>query len=262
MGDSFLVQSKFPRRFFLAQGTRLFALGSLGALVAVLARPGTSFGQDWRNLFDSKPQGGHGTVKELRGRASANGRPLRFGERVNSGEKVEVSADSRLILSLSDNTIMRINANTLVTLEMSTRRTGFFKLVWGSLLTVMPIGNRYLVHLPSAVVGIKGTVFFHQIYRPGEKFAFDQNFIRVEIPEGINEYFCLCNGLADFMGGQAGSPFFSDKSEYHNSYYIDPRLPDPMVEAPQLNHTDQHIIDLVALQDGAKHTTQFLDKYR
>lgn len=42
---------------------------------------------------------------------------------------------------------------------------------------------------------------------------------------------------------------------------IDPRLPNPMVEAPQLNHTDEEILDLVDRQEGPKHDTGFLDAY-
>ena len=248
MNESSQPPRRLSRRFFLAEGTRLCALGSLGALGAALARPGTAEAQDWSKLIASKPQGGQGRVKELRGLASAGGRALALGDQVRSGEEIEVAAQSRLILSLSDNTIMRINAHTRVTLELGTRRTGFFRLVWGSLLTVIPTGNRYLVHLPSAVVGIKGTVFFQQIYRTGEKFAFDEQAQRVTLPEGISEYFCLCNGLADFLGGPSATPTFSDKAQYHNSYYIDPRRSDPLVHAPQLNHTDRQILDLIALR--------------
>ncbi len=236
-------------------------MGSLGALTAALASPGTSFGLDWASLVGSKPQGGHGKVKDLRGRSRAGGRPLGVGDRVESGEQIVVEPRGWMILSLSDNTIMRINANTTVTLEIDANRRGFFRLLAGSLLTVMPTGNRYLVNLPTATVGIKGTVFFQQIYHPGERIAFDENNERVIIPRGISEYFCLCNGMADFMPSDQSTPFFSDISEYHNSYYIDPRLPNPMVEAPQLNHTDEQILELIDRQDGAKHDTAFLDAY-
>ena len=241
-------------------------MGSLAALTAALAFPGESLGLDWGQLIGSKPRGGHGKVKDLRGRSRAGGRALGVGDKVDSGEQIVVEPRSWMILSLSDNTIMRINANTTVTLEIAANRSGFFRLLAGSLLTVMPTGNRYIVNLPTATVGIKGTVFFQQIYHPGERIAFDPDNRKVIIPRGISEYFCLCNGMADFMPGDKtpsdpATPFFSDISEYHNSYYIDPRLPDPMVEAPQLNHTDAQIEELVARQDGPKHDTGFLEAY-
>lgn len=257
-----LRNGKISRRFFLAEGARLITYGSLGGLAAAMAWPGRAHGQDWGALFRSRPTGGHGTVKDLRGQASAAGRPLAAGARVASGEQIRVGPNSRLILSLSDHTILRINAGTVVSLEVGVSRTGFFRLLVGSLLTVLPTGNRYLVHLPTATVGIKGTIFFQQIYAPGETVAVDRDQGRVTIPEGIGEYFCLCNGLADFMGKLETTPFFSDDSYYHNSYYIDPRLPNPMVPAPQLNHTDEQIRDLIRRQDGPKHNTAFLDNYR
>lgn len=236
-------------------------MGSLGALTAALASPGTSHGLEWAALLGSRPQGGHGIVKALQGRARAEKRSLQVGKRVDSGELIEVGFNSWLILSLSDNTILRINANTTITLDIGANRRGFFRLLVGSLLTVMPTGNRYLVNLPTATVGIKGTVFFHQIYHPGERFAFDEENTKIRIPAGIREYFCLCNGMADFMTTAKIKPFYSDVSQYHNSYYIDPRLPNPMVEAPQLNHTDEEILDLVDRQEGPKHDTGFLDAY-
>jgi hypothetical protein len=236
-------------------------MGSLGALTAALASPGVSFGLDWASLVGSRPKGGHGIVKELQGRARAEKRSLKVGKRVESGELIEVGFKSWLILSLSDNTILRINANTTVTLDIGANRRGFFRLLAGSLLTVMPTGNRYLVNLPTATVGIKGTVFFHQIYHPGERFAFDEVNTKVRIPQGINEYFCLCNGMADFMSREEFRLFYSDVSVYHNSYYIDPRLPNPMIEAPQLNHTDEQILELIDRQEGTKHDTGFLDAY-
>ncbi len=83
----------------------------------------------------------------------------------------------------------------------------------------------------------------------------------MKIPEGINEYFCLCNGLADFFQGEEATAFYSDNSAYHNSYYIDPARPNPLVRAPQLNHTDQQILELIDLQDGPKHDSAWLRNY-
>jgi len=257
MGDA----PGMARRHLLAQGTRLLTMGSLGALFASLGLPAPAAGQDWATQSRVRHQGGHGTVKSMEGAASAAGRALAVGGRVNSGEEIRVAPGSLLILSLLDNTIMRINAGTVVTLEIGKNRMGLFRLLVGSLLTVMPKGNRYLAMLPTAVIGIKGTVFFQQIFHPGERVAQDETFSRVTLPEGIQEYFCLCTGLADYMTPRADALLFSDRSEYHNSYYIDPRAPNPMVKAPQLNHTDDQIRDLIQRQVGEKHNTGFLDAY-
>lgn len=257
----------FPRRYFLAEGTRLMAMGGLGAMLAGLGLPGEAAAQDWLSLLRGRREGGHGIVKKLVGRASATGRALQVGSRVESGEQVRVAGKSWMILSLSDNTILRANGEARFSLEISTRRTGLFRLLVGSLLAVMPRGNRYLVAMPTTTVGIKGTVFFHQIYHPDERLALDPNGKPVSIPPGIGEYFCLCNGQADFMRsefmqGDEARGFFSDDSIYHNSYYIDPRRENPLVKAPQLNHTDEQILELIDRQDGPKHDSRWIDSYR
>ena len=254
--------AEFPRRYFLAEGTRLLAMGGLGAMLEGLALPGEAAAQDWLTLLRSRQEGGHGIVKKLVGRASAPGRALRVGSRVESGEQVRVAGKSWMILSLSDNTILRANGEARFSLEISTRRTGLFRLLVGSLLAVMPRGNRYLVAMPTTTVGIKGTVFFHQIYHPDERLALDPNENPVKIPPGIGEYFCLCNGQADFMRGGQARQFFSDDSNYHNSYYIDPRRENPLVKAPQLNHTDEQILELIDRQSGPKHDSRWIDSYR
>ena len=255
-------QDKISRRYFLAEGTRLIAMGGMGALLAGMGWPEAAAAQNWLSLLKSKQKGGHGIVKKLKGAATASGRPLAVGSRVESGEDVRVDRKSWMILSLSDNTILRANSEAQFSLEISSKRTGLFRLLVGSLLTVMPRGNRYLVALPTATVGIKGTIFFHQIYHPNERMALDAKDNRVKIPSGINEYFCLCNGQADFMQGRDARKFFSDDSSYHNSYFVDPRQDNPLVRAPQLNHTDDQILELIDHQSGEKHDSGWIRAYR
>lgn len=249
------------RRYFLGVGTRLLAVGGPLAMLGGLGWPRPAQAFDWRALQRGNFNGGHGTVKDMSGAATAAGRRLAVGARVASGEEVRVERDSHVILSLSDNTILRIGARTVFTLDVGTQRRGFFRLLVGAVLTVMPHGNRYLVQMPTATVGIKGTVFFHQIYHPDEHTATDEKGAVVRIPANVREYFCLCHGWADFLKGEAAQPFFTDESSYHNSYFIDPARADPMVKAPQLNHTDTQIGRLIELQDGVKNDADWLRKY-
>ena len=252
------------RRFFLAEGTRLFTMAGVGgALIGGLGLADEAQAQGWRSLFRRTPKGGHGNVKKMIGEASAGGRRLKVGARVESGEEIRVARQGMMILSLADNTIFRINGEARFQMHTSKRRrTGFFRLLLGSILTVMPRRNRYLVQMPSASIGIKGTIFFHQIYGEEEFFASDYGGKVVALPEGITEYFCLCNGLADFLKTDEEKAFFSDVSKYHNSYYIDPRQAKILVKAPQLNHTDDEILELIEFQEGPKHDTQWIDDYR
>ncbi|MDH4246769.1 MAG: FecR family protein [Deltaproteobacteria bacterium] len=252
---------RISRRYFLAQGKRLLTLSSLGALFGALGLPRSTAGQDWSQLASQRPRGGFGTVKDIAGEASAAGRVLRKNSRVESGERIQVEVGGRLILSLSDNTIMRINGNTVLELDIGSNRTGLFRLIVGSLLTVMPTKNLYLVQLPTAVVGIKGTVFFQQIFHPGETTALGMENKQLTIPQGIREYFCLCNGAVDFMNTGNLKAFYSDAAEHHNSYYIDPRQEGKLIKAPMVNHDDKQIRGLINLQEGPKHSSEFLDEY-
>ncbi|MEE8433838.1 MAG: FecR domain-containing protein [bacterium] len=252
------------RRFFLAEGTRLFTMAGVGgALISGLGVTDEASAQGWRSLFRRTPEGGHGRVKKVQGEATAAGRPLKVGDRVESGEEIRVGKQGTMILSLADNTIFRINGEAKFQVHTSQRRrTGFFRLLLGSILTVMPRRNRYLVQMPSASIGIKGTIFFHQIYGEEEFFASDYGGKIVALPEGISEYFCLCNGLADFLKTDEDKAFFSDVSKYHNSYYIDPKNSKILVKAPQLNHTDDDILELIEFQEEPKHDSRWIGDYR
>lgn len=262
MDEEYNSEGLTSRRYFLAQGTRLVtAAGLSGALMTGLGFPNEAEALDWRSMFRGRQEGGGGKVQKLKGRATANGRFLKVGDRVNSGEQILVSSAAHLIISMVDNTIFRINGAAQFVMHASQRKTGIFRLLMGSILTVMPKNNRYLVQMPSASIGIKGTVFFHQIYAPGETTALDQDRNRVTIPEGIGEYFCLCNGQADFMKSVEKGVLYQDTSTYHNSYYLDPRQPKLLVGAPQLNHIDAEILELIALQEGRKHDSKFLENY-
>ena len=75
------------RRYFLAEGTRLFAVGGLTALLAGLGLPTSVHAQDWRALLRGRPRGGEGKVKELKGSATAAGRPLAVGKGLNRAKK-------------------------------------------------------------------------------------------------------------------------------------------------------------------------------
>lgn len=250
------------RRFFLAEGTRLFTMAGVGgALIGGMGLADEAQAQGWRSLFRRTPKGGHGKVRRVRGEAFASGRRLKVGDRVESGEEIRVARKGTMTLSLADNTIFKISGEARFQVHTSKRRTGFFRLLLGSILTVMPRRNRYLVQMPSASIGIKGTIFFHQIYGEEDFFATDYTGKLVALPEGVDEYFCLCNGLADFIKTDEEKPFFSDESQYHNSYYIDPKQSKILLKAPQLNHTDEEILELIALQEGQKHDAKWIDTY-
>ena len=249
------------RRHLLASSLTVLQLGSAAALLGALLPSGTAWAQDWRALAGSEHVGGFGLVKRLQGRATAAGRELRLGARVESGMEVQVAENSRLILSLSDHTILRINPHTAVRLHIGARKTGLFHLLAGSILTVMPKNNRYLVQMPTATIGIKGTVFFHQIFRAGERVATDEQNNSVSIPKGINEYFCLCNGLAEFLSPAADKMLYEARAKHHNSYYLDPNQSDPLRKAPQINHTDRQIRALIELQEGPQHDKSWLEAY-
>ncbi|MCH8075850.1 MAG: hypothetical protein IIC13_13490 [SAR324 cluster bacterium] len=76
------------RRFFLAEGTRLFTMAGVGgALIGGLGLADEAQAQGWRSLFRRTPKGGHGNVKKMIGEASAGGGGSRWGTGWNRARK-------------------------------------------------------------------------------------------------------------------------------------------------------------------------------
>lgn len=257
------MTAKFvTRREVLRTGGRvLVAAGAgLGAHALVGASPAQAV--DWSSIWRKKKDaGGYGIVRTLEGEAFVGNSPLRVGNRVASGESVTVAPNSRLILNMSDRSVFQFTGPASLELILTMMREGIIKLIEGALLAVIPFGSRFLASGPTATVGIKGTVFYHEVYRQEQPMLQTMEG-PMRAPKQAAEYFCNCNGVVEYQDKRTNKPFFESRVEHHQSFFIDPTRPGKLIEAPMANHTDDEILRLIALQEGEKHDATWIERYR
>ena len=247
------------RRRFLASGGKTLlagsALGGLGA--SLLSQPAHAI--DWSTLRKLMEGDGYGMVSTLVGEATADGRSLEVGSRVSSGAKVDVGPAGRLIMKMSDRSVFQFTGPASLNLILSMMREGLLNLLYGALLAVVPRDSHYLVGGPTGTVGIKGTVFYREVF--GKETTTVQGMRgMLAIPEGAKEYSCNCNGEIEYLDKTGAQPFLTDRAEYHNSYFISPAMPGRLIKAPMVNHNDEEIKALIAIQDGDKHDAAWIDR--
>ncbi len=246
------------RRHFLASGSKTLLAGSVLGSASLLSQPAHAI--DWsaiRKLMESE---GYGMVSILVGEASADGRSLEVGSRISSGAKVEVGPASRLIMKMSDRSVFQFTGPASLNLILSMMREGFLNLLYGALLAIVPRDNHYLVGGPTGTVGIKGTVFYREVFAP------DVTTVQamegpMAIPDGAKEYSCNCNGEIEYLDKAGKQLYKTDRAEHHNSYFINPAMPGRLIKAPMVNHNDDQIKALIAMQDGEKHDATWIDRF-
>ena len=248
------------RRFLAGGGSALLKGAALAGLGAPLL-PATGHGMDWKSLRELMGPAGFGMVNSLIGEASADGRPLSVGSRIDSGARIEVSPAGRLIVNMSDRSVFQFTGPATLDLLLSMMREGVLNLLLGALLAIVPSGNRYLVMGPMGAVGIKGTVFYREV------FAQEQTTVHgmegdLITPKGVRGYFCNCNGEVEYLERELNQkPLLTDRSQYHHSYYLTPAPRDRLIKAPMVNHNDGQIKALIALQEGKKHDASWIERY-
>jgi hypothetical protein len=249
----------WSRRGLFMAGTQVVGGITLAAAFERYAQAQGSDAIDWRGLFSSMPKGGTGKVKALTGIAFANARTLAVGATVASGEQLRVSKGSKLVVSVQDGTLLTLGGDAVLDFSVSEHKTGLLNLIAGSLLTVMPTGNRYLVGGPVATIGVKGTVVYRQVFTESEMTALESSGSKMKMPgRGLRDYCCTCNGAVDYVRNKDKSFIVSDAAEHHHAFFLDNEDPKLLRKFQQINHTDQDIKAAIDLQDGPKHDATFL----
>ena len=241
------------RRGLLLRGGGLITGASLG-----LGFPPTpAQALDWFGLAGKTMPEVSGTVRFLKGEAFANKRPLQLGSRVPPGALVTVSRRGKLIIAIANGSVFTLFGGSRLRLLLGRMRRGLLKLLAGALLLVAPKRGRYLVGGPQASFGIKGTVVFHQVFGPEDQTARTMKGT-IQVPSYAGSYFCTCNGAVDYLAPGRDHPYFSNRADYHNSFFIDGSKTGRIVKAPMLNHDDRDIRELTSYQDGPKHDISWL----
>ena len=251
------MDSGLTRRGLLRTAGKAALAGSVLGGITSLLRAGRADAVDWEKLLRTAKPEGYGIVKQLTGRAFSGGRRLNEGSRVESGEQIQVSKGGRLILTMSDQSLFQMFGPTTLDLILSMMREGILNLLFGSILSVVPRRNRYLVMGPTGTIGIKGTVFFRQVFPEDQVMARTMEG-QMRTPEGVHDYFCNCHGEVEYQKPETAETFYNDRSEYHNAFFLDPRTPGLLVKAPMINHNDKLIQAMIDLQEEPKHDATWL----
>ncbi len=176
------------RNILVLFGTAAF-LGGLGG-AWVLYRTYFADGSfDWERLSHMMPAGGRALIRSLAGGASTSMGPLGLDGEIASGERIRVEPEGVLILTLPDRTLFEIRGEAEVHLHVDQFSGGMYNLLLGSVLSVIPTGNPFVAAGPTASVGVKGTVFYRQVFDARMRTARTMEG-SMTLPEGISDYFC------------------------------------------------------------------------
>lgn len=205
---------------------------------------------------------GGGTVVALEGLAWVNGREAHLGGSVLAGEVVKGAPEASVVLRFPDNSLVKLKGEFEFRVDGG-ESSSFWALIKGALLAIVTKGSRYSLSTPTAVVGVRGTVFFHEVLRQKTLSGLSGAVIPAmgrapSPPPDAAEYFCLCNGHAVPSSLERKQ----DKeivSQYHTSFFVYPER-DGLRLVPGFlwNHTDREILDLVKHQEGPQHDMEWI----
>ena len=183
----------------------------------------------------SAPREWNSRVLSLQGEAVSSGKSLSVGDVVENKKEMEVSAGSRVILGLPDQSTLEVQSESRLTVALQDE--GGELLLKKGRLTAAIVQNRqrrYRLRMPAVEVGVRGTVFHAEtdwLGDPGKA------------------YYCLCFGEAVFQNEQ-GSRLLSLKTRDHSAFEIRQTGPAPLF-APtnqMASHSNPQIVRL--LQTG------------
>ncbi len=249
------------RRHVLSLGWKALSL-SLGATAILWVERTLAQTTEWKALLRRKPRGGKGEVLSVDGRFVANGKNLRKGSVIKSGAQITSSQKGELLLRLSDNSTMQLKGPVDFSFHIDGKNKGVLSLVRGAALVVVPSRKQYLVEGPTATLGIKGTVFYREVFdgQP-KKMNRDINNNPVDVPANAKDYFCLCNGEADYLNAKSATGTVTENANRkpHHSRFLKSEKKAGIIQAKQIiNHDDRDIKRLIELQKEPKHRSDWL----
>jgi hypothetical protein len=174
----------------------------------------------------------------MEGTVSVDGKPASIGQTVQPRAVVNTGAESLCQLIFDDKNILHISENAVVELDFTTVQKSI-NLKSGSVAGALkklakltdPKEYAMSIHTPSAVGGVRGTVFF----------------IKVEDP--ATTYACTCNGTLHYSDPQGGNAL-TVEAAHHKAYrYAASGGAFTTSDAGVLYHTDQ-MMELGAAKIG------------
>jgi hypothetical protein len=153
--------------------------GSLALIFLALAGAGCVWAG---GTAETGPVNPRGTIEYLEGEVLLNGDNAEIGQEVPLGATIETAESSYCEVVFAGRNIFRIEPLTVVRIEIEERqgtidlRQGAVAAVFQKLQRIRSSGGSFRLRTPTAVAGIRGTVFY----------------IRVE--DRHDTYICTCNG--------------------------------------------------------------------
>ena len=175
----------------------------------------------------SRPPG----LYRVRGTVRVNGRPVRRGQVVNPGDRVETGARSQAVFVIGQDAFLLRALGRLETAG-SGAFADLLRLSTGKLLSVFSAGQRR-IETPTATVGIRGTGIYLE-------------------SEDKRTYVCTCYGTVEVAPRDMPKMSETITTRHHEQprfIYADKSMPEDkmMPKAPVINHTDAELILLCLL---------------
>ena len=177
------------------------------------------------------------TVSYIEGDVFIDNKPADFGQIVEIGAVVRTGSSSLCDINFGTANIFRIEADTITKISIGPENReieiekGGIQAVFDKLKTFGTGTGDFAVRTPSAIAGIRGTVFY----------------IRVENPRST--YFCTCHGT--IRQGGRGESEQKDVSAYHHKAYRYTKSGDTVtVEQGTLLYHDDAMMDALAAKIG------------
>lgn len=256
-----LLRQVLDRRQALKIGSKIMIVSAavMGTGGTLLAKENKDF---WGGFFRSESKPGQAEIIYANGRVFANGKPAKVGQKIPFLTTIRVPKRTVVRLRFPDESVVEVRGDAKFVVEIQKSSGGFLQLLWGAILAVVPQDkvNPYVIKGPTAVVGIKGTVFYMEVFPPGQTTSSFGNGT-VEHPPGFKEYFCLCHGDADFIQPDSFQIAKTEEKVYHHkAYFMNFSEETPKLEpGGMLNHTDLEIYELIKNQRKHKHSTDWLE---
>lgn len=245
--------SQISRRQMISLSSAIALIPMLGLSLSSCRYLFPSEIDNWEAL--STASDGQGTLRleKLDGEARIGARNLTSGSIIGRNETIELHSGTAL-LSLPDKSVIKLSRGAVLSSDLDSRKGGVLTLKKGGILAVVDKSRRkpYLLRNASAVIGIKGTVFYSQVLSSEDRK-------QGRIPESATDYFCLCNGQMDILVDDFAR-VKSDRAEYHNAYFLQ-AINNSLDIKPAgflLNHSDDEISDVIREMPRWKHRTDWL----
>jgi hypothetical protein len=166
----------------------------------------------------------------------SSGERVSSGQQLRSGARIRTGADSRAILDLGKDSVVMVNPDSELSIDQSADQTWSVHLYKGGVLSAVrkstSAKKHFFVRTQSAVMGVRGTVFF------------------VKTEPSQRDFLCVCSGTVDVESSR-GQPLGAVTATHHDHpKWINSEKSGTLgwSEAPMgSDHTDEQIKHLQAL---------------